>query len=322
MRLRFAILATALAAAFFSPHALAQGDKAPIRILLGVQAGASTDLIARHLAEKLRESLGEVVIVDNRPGAGQRIAMLELKKAPGDGRTLGLFASAAFSIAPHIYGDRLGYDPVKDYTPISRIVAFQVGFGAGLHTNSSNVAEFVKWLKANPDKAAFASPGAGTSSHFAGLMFAKAIGIPMTHVPYKGSAAAITDLIGGHIAMLSSSFSDFPEHHKAGKLKVIATAGNKRSPALPDVPTLREQGINVGFEVAFDMYAPANVPPEVVKRLNEALSKATLAPDSREKFEKIGLQPTASTADELAKAQAEETRLWAEPVKESGFKGE
>ena len=151
-------------------------EKAPIRIIIGVQAGASTDLIARYLAEKLHQSLGETVIVENRPGAGQRLAMTELKKAAPDGRTIGLMASAAFSILPHIYGDTLDYDPVNDFTPLSRIVAFQVGFGVGLHTNATNVAEFLTWVKANPDKAAFASPGAGTSSHFAGLMFAKVTG--------------------------------------------------------------------------------------------------------------------------------------------------
>ena len=137
MRRRLAICHCRLAAFTFAmPSAFAQ-EKAPIRIIIGVQAGASTDLIARHLAEKLRESLGETVIVENRPGAGQRLAMTELKKAAPDGRTMGLLASAAFSILPHIYGDTLDYDPVNDYTPLSRIVAFQVGFGVGLHTNAT-----------------------------------------------------------------------------------------------------------------------------------------------------------------------------------------
>ncbi len=127
--------------------------------------------------------------------------------------------------------------------------------------------------------------------------------------------------MGGHIGLLSTSFSDFPELHCAGKLKVIATAGTKRSPALPDVPTLREQGVDVGFDVAFDMYGAGKVPPDIVKRVSEALSEAALAPDSRDKFENIGLQPAGSTAEELAAAQAAETKMWAEPVKASGFKG-
>ncbi len=316
-----------IAAAIFAwtvlagPSAHAQ-DKTPIRIIVGVQPGASTDLIARQLAEKLRESLGETVIVENRPGAGQQIALMELKKSPPDGRSLMLAASAAFSILPHIYGDRLGYDPVKDFTPVSRIVAFQVGFGVGLKTNATNVAEFVTWAKANPAEAAFASPGAGTSSHFAGLMFSQAIGLPLTHVPYKGTAPALTDLMGGHIAMVSTAFSDLPPLHRSGKLRIIATAGTQRNPATPEVATLREQGVDIGFEVAFDLYSSANVPPDVIKRMNAAVVQATLAPDSRKKLEDIGLQPAGTSAEELAAKQAAEFKLWEGPVKASGFKGE
>ena len=302
-------------------HAAAQ-EKSPIRIVVGVQAGATTDLIARHLAEKLRDSLGETVLVDNRPGAGQRIALMEVKKSPNDGRTLMLAASAAFSIAPHIYGDQLGYDPVRDFTPITRVVAFQVGLGAGLQTGAANVAEFAAWAKANPDKASFASPGAGTSSHFTGVLLAQAIGINLTHIPYKGSAAALSDLIGGHIPLLSTALPDLPEHHRAGKLRIIATAGLARSPAVPDVPTLREQGIDIGFDVAFDLYTCANVAPDIVKHLNTALVAAIQAPDSRQRFDGIGLQTAGTSAEELAAKQAAETQMWAQPVKASGYRGE
>jgi tripartite-type tricarboxylate transporter receptor subunit TctC len=297
-------------------------DKTPIRIVVGVQAGATTDMVARLLAEKLRESLGETVIVENRPGAAQRIALGEVKKANPDGRSLLIASSAAFSIMPHIYGDQLGYDPVKDFTPVTRVVAFQVGFGAGLHTGATNVAGYLAWAKKNPANLAFASPGAGTSSHFAGLMLAKATGVPLTHVPYKGSAAALTDLMGGHIGMLTTAFSDLPQLHKEGKLRIIATAGNSRSPQAPDVPTLKEQGIDVGFDVAFDLYTTGNVPPETVKRLNAALVKAIQAPDTRQKFDSIGLQTAGTSAEELAVLQAAETRMWAEPVRSSGYKGD
>jgi tripartite-type tricarboxylate transporter receptor subunit TctC len=297
-------------------------DKTPIRIVVGVQAGATTDMVARLLAEKLRESLGETVIVENRPGAAQRIALGEVKKANPDGRSLLIASSAAFSIMPHIYGDQLGYDPVKDFTPVTRVVAFQVGFGAGLHTGATNVAGYLAWAKKNPANLAFASPGAGTSSHFAGLMLAKATGVPLTHVPYKGSAAALTDLMGGHIGMLTTAFSDLPQLHKEGKLRIIATAGNSRSPQAPDVPTLKEQGIDVGFDVAFDLYTTGNVPPETVKRLNAALVKAIQTPDTRQKFDSIGLQTAGTSAEELAVLQAAETRMWAEPVRSSGYKGD
>jgi tripartite-type tricarboxylate transporter receptor subunit TctC len=320
VRVLIAPLVTILLAGTAAP-AMAQ-DKTPIRIVVGVQAGATTDMVARLLAEKLRESFGETVIVENRPGAAQRIALGEVKKANPDGRSLLIASSAAFSIMPHIYGDQLGYDPVKDFTPITRVVAFQVGFGAGLHTGATNVAEYLAWVKKSPANLAFASPGAGTSSHFAGLMLAKATGVPLTHVPYKGSAAALSDLMGGHIGMLTTAFSDLPQLHKEGKLRIIATAGNSRSPQAPDVPTLKEQGIDVGFDVAFDLYTTGNVPPEMVKRLNAVFVKAIQAPDARQKFDSIGLQTAGTSAEELAALQAAETRMWAEPVKSSGYKGD
>jgi tripartite-type tricarboxylate transporter receptor subunit TctC len=202
------------------------------------------------------------------------------------------------------------------------VVAFQVGIGAAPQIGVSNIAEFTAWAKANPSRASFASPGAGTSSHFTGLMLSKAIGVPLTHVPYRGSAAALTDLMAGHIPILSTAFSDLPQHHRAGNLKILAIAGPKRSPATPDIPTLKEQGIDISFDVAFDMHMKAGTSPETVKRLNAALVQAINQPDVRAKLEGMGLQPSASTADELAKWQAAEFQLWAEPVKASGFKGE
>jgi tripartite-type tricarboxylate transporter receptor subunit TctC len=196
---RLAALAVMLMA--FTGGAAAQGG-APFRILVGVQAGASTDTIARLLADKLRASLKETVIVENKTGAAQRIAMQELLKSPADGRTIFLGSSSVYSILPHIYGDQTGYDPFKDAMPITRVVAFQVGIGAGNQIGVSNIKELVAWAKANPGAVSFASPGAGTSSHFTGVMLSKALGIPMTHVPYRGTAPALADLIGGHIPLV------------------------------------------------------------------------------------------------------------------------
>ncbi len=302
--------------------AAAQGGGSPMRLIVPVPAGASTDTIARLLAEKLRDALGETVVVENRPGAGQRIGMQELQKAPADGRTLLIASSALYSIIPHIYGDQTGFDPFKDALPVTRVVAFQVGLATGLHTGASNVKEFVTWLKANPGKASYGSPGAGTSSHFTGIMLAKAIGVPMTHLPYRGGAPALTDLMGGHIPLVSTAFSDLPNFHKEGKMKVIAIAGSKRSPQLPDVATLKEQGIDISFDVGFDVHIKAGAPAGSVERLNAALVKAIKEPDVAAKLTQMGLQPSGSTAKELTDWQAAEYKLWADPVKESGFKGE
>jgi len=316
---RLAILVAALAA--FTGGAAAQSS-VPLRILVGVQPGASTDTIARLLADKLQGSLNETVIVENKPGAGQRIAMAELLKAPADGRTIFLGSSAVYSIQPHIYGDRTGYDPFKDVVPLTRVVAFQVGIGASNAIGASNIKEFAAWAKANPGKVSFASPGAGSSSHFTGVMLSKALGIPMTHVPYRGTAPALADLIGGHIPLVFTAYSDLPEPARAGKLKILATAGPKRSLATPDTPTLKEQGVDIAFDVAFDMHAKAGTPPETVKRLNAALVAAIKDPEVNGKLLQLGVEPVGSTPEELLRAQEAEYKLWEEPVKDSGYTGE
>lgn len=316
---KLAIVAAALAA--LTAQAAAQGGN-PFRILVGVTPGASTDTVARLLADKLKDSLKENVIVENKTGAAQRIAMQELIKAPADGRTIFLGSNSVYSIVPHIYGDQTGYDPFKDAVPISRIVAFQVGIGAGNPTGVSNVKELIAWAKDNPGKVSFASPGAGTSSHFAGVLFSQALSIPMTHVPYRGTVPALADIIGGHIPLLFTAYPDLVEPAKGGKLKIVATAGYKRSPATPDTPTLKEQGVNIEFDSSFDMHAKAGTAPERIKQLHEALAAAVRDPEVNAKLSAIGLQPIGSTPGELAKMQADEYKFWEKPVKDSGYKGE
>jgi tripartite-type tricarboxylate transporter receptor subunit TctC len=317
--LRKVMLAAAALAALAAPAA---AQDAPIRIIVPVPAGASTDTIARALAEKIRVSLGEAIVVENKPGAGQRLGMAELMKSPADGKTILIATSALYSIVPHIYGDQTGFDPVKDVLPVTRVATVATGLAAGLQTGASNVAEFAKWAKANPDKASYGSPGAGSSSHFTGLLLSKAIGVPLTHIAYRGGAPALTDLMGGHIPLVASASSDMTELHKAGKLKLIAITSAKRSPAVPDVMTLKEQGVDVVFDLGFDMHIKAGAPAGTVERLNKALVDAIKSPDVQAQFIKLGLTPAGSTPKELADAQAAEIKLWAGPVKESGFKGE
>jgi tripartite-type tricarboxylate transporter receptor subunit TctC len=319
MRIVATFLVTAAVLAGGQPSN-AQTAAGTTRILVGVQAGASTDLVARLVADKLQGPLGDTVIVDNKPGASQRIAVAELKKSAPDGRTLMLAGNTVFSVLPHVYGDRLGYDPVKDFSPITRGVVFQVGFAASPATKT--MPAFLTWAKTQPAGITFGSPGAGSTSHFAGLMLAKAAKLQMTHAAYRGGAPALNDLMGGHIALVTTAASDLPALAKAGKLSIIATAGPRRTPSTPDVPTLRELGFDIAFDSAFDFYAPAGVPPDVVARLNAALVKALAMPDVRTRIEEIGLQVGASTPQDLASKQAAEFAWWAEPVKESGFKGE
>jgi tripartite-type tricarboxylate transporter receptor subunit TctC len=319
--MRSSILTSALAAIAIQSGG-AQAQPGGYRLMVGVQAGASTDTIARLIAEKMRVSLNEPVVVENRPGAGQRVAMGELLKSPADGRTMLLSASALYSIVPHIYGDKAGFDPMKDVIPVSRVVAFQVGVGAATQIGATNIKEFIAWAQANPNKASYGSPGPGTSSHLTGILLSKAIGIPMVHVPYRGGAPMIADLTAGHIPLMFTSISDYPEHAKAGKLRILASAGPNRSPAAPDVPTLREQGIDIAFEAGFDLHVRAGVPQDMVKRIHAAVAKAVREPDVSSKLETMGVQPRGSTPDELYTQQAAELKFWEEPVKASGYKGE
>lgn len=315
------IALVALATAALCTQAAAQ-DKAPIRLVVGVTAGGSIDFLARQLADKLKDSLGEQVVVENRGGAGGRLAVNEVKNSRPDGRTIYVNTSGPFSVLPNIYGDRLDYDPVKDFTPIGRLVRFDLAFTTGPATGAQTIAEGIAWAKANPSKAAYGTPGPGTTSHFIGVMIAKATGIPFTHVPYKGGTPALNDLAGGHVSFVVNSFADTIELHKSGKLRILADTGPKRSQLAPEIPTLKESGIDVAADVAIDAYGPANLPPEMVKRLNTALMAAINSPDVKQRLMAYGHSPSPSSPEELAKFQAEETKMWAEPIRESGFKGE
>jgi tripartite-type tricarboxylate transporter receptor subunit TctC len=317
--MRFAL--TALATAVLCASAVAQ-EKAPIRLVVGVTAGGSIDFLARQLADKLKDSLGEQVVVENRGGAGGLLAVNEVKNSKPDGRTIYVNTSGPFSVLPNIYGDKLGYDPVKDFTPIGRLVRFDLAFTTGPATGATTIAEGIAWAKANPSKAAYGTPGPGTTSHFIGVMIAKATGIPFTHVPYKGGTPALNDLAGGHVSFVVNSFADTIELHKAGKLRILADTGPKRSQLAPEIPTLKESGINVAADVAIDAYGPANLPPDVVKRLNTALMDAINSPDVKQRLQTYGHFPAPSSPEELAKFQVEETKMWAVPIRDSGFKGD
>lgn len=315
------VVALAFAACTLTQPAFAQ-DKAPIRLVIGVPAGGSIDLIARLLADKLKDSLNDQVIVDIRAGAGGRLAVQETKKSAPDGRTIYVGASNTFTVLPNVYGDRLDYDPVKDFAPVGRLVRFDLGFAAGPAVPANNIKDAIAWARANPSKATYGTPGPGTTSHFVGVMIAQATGIPMTHVPYKGGTPAINDLMGGHVAFVINSFADMNEQHQAGKIRILADVGPKRSPLDPSVPTLKESSIDVVADVAIDAYAPAGVPADQIKRLNAALVQAINTPDIQQRMRSYGLFPAPSSPDELRAFQAAEVKMWAEPIKASGFKGD
>ncbi len=315
-RRHFAALA---ATAFAAPGVLAQ-DRT-LKILVGFPPGGSVDVIARLLAEKLRVSLGQNVIVDNKPGAGGRVALNEIKKAPADGQTLVLSPSGALVVQPWLFAN-LGYDPVKDFTPISRVTTFDFAVTAGPGAPAGDLKAVLAWMKANPAKANYATSGAGTVPHFAGLLLGQAAGVPMTHVAYRGGALAAQDLIGGQVPLMVDTASETIEHHKAGKVRILAVTGEARSRALPDVPTLKESGINIAADAFFGLYGPAGMTPEVTARIDRAVADALKTPDIQDKIYGFGLVPNHAGAAALMATQAEHLKRWEGPIKASGFKAE
>lgn len=317
-RRQFAALA-ALTLALAAPAALAQ-DRA-IKIMVGFPPGGSADVIARLLAQKMAVTLGQPVIVDNKPGAAGRLVLGELKRAAPDGQTLVLSPSGAMVVAPWLYSN-IGYDPIKDFTPVSRIVTFDFAVTAGPAAPQGDLKSVLAWMKANPTKASYGTSGAGTVPHFAGLLLSQVAGVPITHVPYRGGAPAAQDLIGGQIPLMVDTASETLEHHKAGKVRILAVTGEQRSRALPDVPTLKEQGINMAADAFFGLYGPPGMPADVVARLDRAVAEALRQPDVQEKIHNFGLVPNHAPAADLAATQASHLKRWEAPIKASGFKPE
>jgi tripartite-type tricarboxylate transporter receptor subunit TctC len=315
-RRHFAALA---AAALAAPAVFAQ-DRT-MRIWVGFPPGGSADVIARLLAEKLKTSLGQNVLVDNKPGAAGRLVLGELKRMAPDGQNLVLSPSGAMVIAPHLY-PTLPYDPIKDFTPVSRLVTFDFAVTVGPGAPAGDLKTVLAWMKANPAKANYATSGAGTVPHFAGMLLSQAAGVPLTHIAYKGGAPAAQDLIGGQVPLMVDTASETIEHYKAGKVRILAVTGEQRSRALPDVPTLREQGINSTADAFFGLYGPPGMAPDVVARIDRAVADALKAPDIQERIYAFGLVPNHAPGPQLASTQAEHLKKWESPIKASGFKAE
>ncbi|MBA2964281.1 MULTISPECIES: Bug family tripartite tricarboxylate transporter substrate binding protein [Ramlibacter] len=311
---------TTLAAATLAvPFARAQ--ERTVRILVGFPPGGSADVIARLLADRMRASLGQNVIVDNKPGAAGRIALGEAKKAAPDGQTLVLSPSGALVIQPWLY-QNLGYDPVRDFTPVARVCTFDFAVTVGPAAPAGDLKAVLAWMKANPGKANYGTSGAGTVPHFAGLLISQASGVPLLHVAYRGGAPAAQDLIGGQVPMMVDTASETIEHHKAGKVRILAVTGEQRNKALPDVPTLRESGIPVTADAFFGLYGPPGLAPDALARLEKAVADALRLPDVQERIVGFGLVPSYAPGAELAAMQAAHLKKWEAPIKASGFKPE
>jgi tripartite-type tricarboxylate transporter receptor subunit TctC len=319
-RRQFAAQAAAvIAVTATAPMAFAQ--ERTTRILIGFPPGGSADVVARLLADKMRVSLGQNVIIDNKPGAAGRLALAELKRSPPDGSVLIFSPSGAMVIHPWLYAN-LGYDPAKDFTPIALGSTFDFAVTAGPGAPPGDLKTVLAWMKANPAKANYATSGAGTVPHFAGQLLAQATGVPMTHVAYRGGAPAAQDLIGGQVPLMVDTASETIEHHRAGKVRILAVTGEQRSRALPEVPTLKEAGINVTADAFFGLYGPPGMSPEVVARIDKAVADALRMPDVQDRIYALGLVPAHAGPAELAAIQAAHLKRWEMPIKNSGFKAE
>ena len=322
MKRRSIVLAASQAMVLGSaPLAALAQDKPPMKILVGFPPGGSADIVARLLADKMRTTLGQNVIVDNKPGAAGRLALGELKRAAPDGQTIIVAASGALVILPWLFKN-LGYDPVRDFTPIARAVTFDFAITAGPSAPAGDIKAILAWMKANPGKANFGSPAAGTVPHFTGVLLGQTAGVEITHVAYKGGAPAVSDLLGGQIPLMVDTPLETIEQHRAGKLRIVAVTGEARSKSLPDVPTLKELGLNLSADAFFGVYGPPGMAAEVSSRIARAVAEALRQGDVQEKIFSLGLVPGYTTGDELAAVQASHLKRWEAPIKASGFTAE
>ena len=317
---RALVAALGLAALAAVPPALAQAfPTKPIRLVVTFPSGGAPDILARLFADKAQ--LGQTVVVDNKPGAGGNIGADFVAKSPPDGYTVVMGTVGTHSINGALYS-KMPYDMVKDFTPVAHVASAPNLLVVNNALPVKSVPELVAYMKANPNKLSFGSPGIGTSVHVSGELFKSLTGTTMQHVPYKGRQFAIPDLVGGQIQVMFDNMPSALPMAKEGKIRALAVTTEKRSPAAPELPTVAETV--PGFEATtwFAMFAPAGTPRDVVARLNAEARRVFGLPDVLEKLKTLGLDPWVSSPEELGRLQASEITKWAKVVKESGAKAD
>lgn len=308
-----------LASVAGSVHAQTYPTK-PVRMVLPFPPGGTTDILGRVAAQKLTEALGQQVIPDNRPGASGNIGTEQVAKAAPDGYTLITAPGSTLTIHPSLYA-KLGFDPLKDFAPVTILAAVPNLLVVHPSLPVRTVKELIALAKARPDQLNYASTGAGQSTHLSMELFKSMAGVKITHVPYKGSAPAVTDLIGGHVSLMFDNMPSALPHAKAGKLRGIAVSTLKRSAVTPELPTVAESGLP-GFEVNvwFGVLAPAGTPREIVERLNRVLVKALQANDVRERLASQGAEPVGNTPEQFTAQMKADLVKWAKVVKAANIK--
>ena len=312
------VLRTLLIACALATSAAAQDWPAkPVRVVVPYAPGGNTDQIARLTAERLTAALGQQFIVDNRAGAGGAIAADYVAKQPADGYTL--FVGALSQFGPVPLTQKVGYDPIKDFTPISNIGAngFVIAVNAGVPVG--NLKEFIEYVKARPGQLNYGSGGAGSLTHLAAALFLQRAGLNMVHVPYKGGAPALADTIGGQVQMYAGSPSELIAHAKGGKLKLLGITAERRNAALPDVPAIAELYPGFKAETWNGLLAPAGLPRPVVDRLAQEMQKAMKDPAFLDRLAKMGLDPVPTTPAEFGASIRSEYAMWRDVIKAAGL---
>lgn len=292
----------------------------PIRLIVPYAPGGNVDITARTIGPGLSEALGTSIVVDNRPGGGGNLGANLVARAAPDGHTLLMGSSGPLSINAIVFKD-IPYDSVKDFAPVSTVHVVPLVLIANQKTTINTVQDLIARVRANPGKVTMASAGAGTTNHFAIELFASMTGTRPLHVPYKGSGPALTELLGGQVETMVDQLTSSIGHIRDGRLKLLAVTGKRRSPALPNIPTLDESGLK-GYEAStyIGVAAPSAIPQPVLKRLNDAVRKVMATPDVVERLRALGTEPGASSPEEFRRMIREELEKWREVARKSNLR--
>lgn len=302
-----------------APAAMAQAYPAkPIRILVGFPPGGAMDIVARAVGEKMASGLGQSVVVENKPGAASNLAIRQLIDSPPDGYTVMLVANG-LSANPFLYTQQ-AFDPNRDVVPISMVARLPVVIAARAGSDVSSLPKLVEMSKARPGSLSYATPGSGSTPHLAVELFARAAGVSLTHIPYKGGAPAITDVLGGQLPLVAVNAVEVLPHVRAGKLRVLAALSAERVATLPDAPTIAESGFP-GFEASVwhAFIAPRGTPAAAVERLNAEIHKALAAPEVRERLASLGAVVSPSTPQQLGSFVRSEHERYGRLIREAGI---
>lgn len=322
MCIRQALRALLAAATLLASSWVAAQDGLPIKILVGFAPGGLTDIVARLFAERLRVELNQPVIVENKAGAAGRLATQALKTSPPDGRTLMVVPNSGPIFLDILYSRQaLGYDLLKDLAPLGTLSTYPFALVVQKSLGVKNVQEFVAWAKANPNLASYGNAGAGGHAHFIGTRLSQATGVDFKGIPYKGNGPMIVDLIGGQLPAAILPAADFAQLRGNPKLQILGLFEEQRSPLVPDIPTLGEQGLKVSVGQAWmGMWASASAPKTEIDRISAALRKILASPEMRETLQsRFTMYPMSTTPGEMDRLQRAEIELWRPIIKASGF---